>query len=440
MNHEKHERHEKKGKGLVPRLRFPEFTKEWRHTTIGEIFNTDDKPVKATRFENDKILTVRLHVNGVVRNERTSALTGGSNYFKRRPGQFIFSKIDLLNGAFGIVPEEFDGFYSSSDVPAFSFGTEHSPTFFLNWLSAKYQCLDIERTGTSATLKRVSPEKFWGTPILLPSPLEQQKIADCLSSLDGVIAAEGRKLVALRDHKRGLMQQLFPGTPSLGAPTSSSAGGESAGGDAGAPSQPRLRFPEFRDKGAWGFRELSDFITERNQYPTEKVPLFSLTIEDGVTPKTERYERSFLVNDETNAYKLMLPNDFAFNPMNLRFGAIGRHSGTEKVAVSKYYNIFSCDRTVDSRFCEMYFRSNEMIAFYDNMAIGSLIEKRRVHFAAFLKFNIRFPCLPEQQRIANCLTTLDIQITAQAAKIETLKQHKRGLMQQLFPAPEEVEV
>ncbi len=81
-----------------------------------------------------------------------------------------------------------------------------------------------------------------------------------------------------------------------------------------------------------------------------------------------------------------------------------------------------------------------MVAFYDNMAIGSLIEKRRVHFAAFLKFNIRFPRLPEQQRIADCLTSLDTRIAAQAAKIDALKQHKRGLMQQLFPAPEEVEV
>ena len=186
-------------------------------------------------------------------------------------------------------------------------------------------------------------------------------------------------------------------------------------------------------------RELSDFITERSEYPKEKVPLFSLTIEDGVTPKTERYERSFLVNDETDAYKLVLPNDFAFNPMNLRFGAIGRHSGTEKVAVSKYYNIFSCDKTVDSRFCEMYFRSERMVAFYDDRAIGSLIEKRRVHFAAFLKFNIHFPQLPEQQRIAACLSSLDALITAEAQKLEALKTHKKALMQQLFPSTEEVD-
>ena len=251
---------------------------------------------------------------------------------------------------------------------------------------------------------------------LPPALPEQQKIAECLSSVDELIVAQARKLDALKTHKKGLMQQLFPRE------------GE---------TQPRLRFPEFQNAGMWGIRELSEFITERSQFPKEKVPLFSLTIENGVTPKTERYERAFLVTNEVDAYKLVLPNDFAFNPMNLRFGAIGRHYGSEKVAVSKYYNIFSCDSTVDSRFCEIYFRSDGMVAFYDNMAIGSLIEKRRVHFAAFLKFNIRFPRLPEQQHIADCLTSLDDLIAAQTQKLDALKTHKKGLMQQLFPAQDE---
>lgn len=253
--------------------------------------------------------------------------------------------------------------------------------------------------------------------LAVPEPKEQQKIADCLSSLDELITAQGRKVEALKIHKKGLMQQLFP------------RDGE---------AQPRLRFPEFQTEGQWQTRELSGFITERSEYPKSKVPLFSLTIEDGVTPKTERYERSFLVNDEADAYKLVLPNDFAFNPMNLRFGAIGRHSGIEKVAVSRYYNIFSCDETVDSSFCETYFRSERMVAFYDERAIGSLIEKRRVHFSAFLKFNIRFPRLPEQQRIADCLRSLDALIAASTQELDALKTHKRGLMQQLFPLLEVV--
>ena len=271
---------------------------------------------------------------------------------------------------------------------------------------------------TGSSYPAINSSDLASVSLVVPNPEEQQKIADCLSSLDELIVAQARKVNALKTHKRGLMQQVFPRE------------GE---------THPRLRFPEFQRTGAWSRLKLSDFITERNQYPEEKVPLYSLTIEDGVTPKTARYERSFLVNDETEAYKLVLPNDFAFNPMNLRFGAIGRHSETENVAVSKYYNIFSCDDSVDSRFCEIYFRSDAMVSFYDTMAIGSLIEKRRVHFSDFLKFSIPFPELLEQQRLADCITSLDDLITAATQELATLKTHKKALMQQLFPSAEAVE-
>ena len=83
------------------------------------------------------------------------------------------------------------------------------------------------------------------------------------------------------------------------------------------------------------------------------------------------------------------------------------HSGSENVAISKYYNIFYCDDSVDSKFCEIYFKSPGMITYYDNVATGSLIEKRRVHFSNFLGFHILFPSLEEQQKIADCLSSID---------------------------------
>ncbi|MBN1982451.1 MAG: restriction endonuclease subunit S [Chitinivibrionales bacterium] len=133
-----------------------------------------------------------------------------------------------------------------------------------------------------------------------------------------------------------------------------------------------------------------------------------------------------------------MKNDFAYNPMNLRFGAIARYSGEEVVSLSKYYNIFFCDKTVDSVFCEYYFKSQYMIRFYNKMSTGTLIEKKRVHFSDFLTFNLLFPSLLEQQIIANCLTSLDKLISSQTNKIETLKSHKKSLMQQLFPQVDEV--
>ena len=81
------------------------------------------------------------------------------------------------------------------------------------------------------------------------------------------------------------------------------------------------------------FTSTSDYTDDLTQYP-----LYSLTIEDGITPKTERYERSHLVKKE-NSYKIVHPNDYAYNPMNIRFGAVARHKGDNDVAVSGYYDI-----------------------------------------------------------------------------------------------------
>ncbi len=195
-------------------------------------------------------------------------------------------------------------------------------------------------------------------------------------------------------------------------------------------SYPELRFKEFKDE--WQPIALGSFIIERNETAQRNVPIFSLTIQDGVTPKTERYERAFLVTDEDDAYKLVRQNDFAYNPMNLRFGAIAKYSKEDPVQVSKYYNIFYCNNSVNSNFCELYFKTHKMISFYDKMATGSLAEKKRVHFSDFLKFKIPFPKRDEQTKIANFLTAIDEKITHLTQKHDLLAQYKKGVMQQIF--------
>ena len=80
-----------------------------------------------------------------------------------------------------------------------------------------------------------------------------------------------------------------------------------------------------------------------------------------------------------------------------------------------------------------------MLAFYGDMAAGSLIEKKRVHFSDFLAFTIRFPSHPEQVKIADCISCLNDWITTQKNKVNSLRTHKKGLLQQLFPVMDEVQ-
>lgn len=163
----------------------------------------------------------------------------------------------------------------------------------------------------------------------------------------------------------------------------------------------------------------------------EKYPLYSLTIEEGITPKTERYERSFLVKKK-NAYKVMRPNDFAYNPMNLRFGAVARYKGEKLISVSGYYDIFTTKSKLDLEFMDNFLIFDNMITYYNKVSVGSLIEKQRVHFSNFLNFELPLPPPTERNRIAEILAGQDRVIALKEKLLAEKQKQKKYLMQQLL--------
>ena len=201
------------------------------------------------------------------------------------------------------------------------------------------------------------------------------------------------------------------------------------------------KIPEGYKKGKLGivpedWKEIifSELFTSTSEYTDdlEKYPLYSLTIEDGITAKTERYDRSHLVKKE-NSYKIVRPNDYAYNPMNIRFGAVARHKGDTPVAVSGYYDIFTTVHPGDLTFMDNFLTCGAMITYYNRVSTGSLVEKQRVHFSDFLKFSLPLPPLVERERIANILSAQDKVIECYEKKIEQLKRMKKYYLQKMFP-------
>ena len=184
----------------------------------------------------------------------------------------------------------------------------------------------------------------------------------------------------------------------------------------------------------WNEVPFSTLFTSTSEYTDDlkQYPLYSLTIEDGITAKTERYERSHLVKKE-NSYKVVRPNDYAYNPMNIRFGAVARHKGDSPVAVSGYYDIFTTVHESDLVFMDSFLTYGPMITYYNKVSTGSLVEKQRVHFSDFLEFSLALPPLEERKKIAEILATQDKTIELQARKIEELKRFKKGCLEKMFP-------
>lgn len=183
----------------------------------------------------------------------------------------------------------------------------------------------------------------------------------------------------------------------------------------------------------WDEVPFSTLFTSTSEYTDdlEQYPLYSLTIEDGITAKTERYERSHLVKKE-NSYKVVRPNDYAYNPMNIRFGAVARHKGDISVVVSGYYDIFTTIHESDRAFMDSFLTCGPMITYYNKVSTGSLIEKQRVHFSDFMEFSLALPSIEERKKIAEILATQDKVIELKEQLLVEKQRQKKYLMQQLL--------
>jgi type I restriction enzyme S subunit len=185
----------------------------------------------------------------------------------------------------------------------------------------------------------------------------------------------------------------------------------------------------------WTVRRLGDFFIERTELSAdqEKYPLHSFTIEDSVTEKTDRYERSFLLKDEdNNQFKVVHPGDFVVNPMNLRFGAVGKSTKKIPVTVSAYYDVLSLKTSeIEGDYLLEVLRSQRMLNIYDRVAIGSLLEKKRVHLSIFEELCVFVPPSGELEFIASVAKSWRKSIVLLESLIEAKRERKRALMQQL---------
>jgi len=417
-------------KTAVPRLRFPEFqgASGWNPTPLGKLGAfIRGLTYGAGDVQDEGLLVIR-----------SANIQGGALVFDKnlvfvgkrcapdqalQPGDIA---ICMSNGSKALVGKsaEYSGDYPGSlTVGAFCSIFRPSIAFakfaFESDSYADFVALAIGG-GNINNLKNSDLESFeFPIPV---SPSEQQKIADCLVSLDEVIAAQGRKVEALKAHKRGLMQQLFPRE------------GE---------TRPRLRFPEFRNAPEWKKHRLGDIASISKGKGISKADIAV----DGRTPCI-RYGELYTVYGEVIDQPLSRTNIPTADLVLSQAGdVIVPASGETKediatssvvlcagIALGGDLNIIRLN--VDGRFFSYYLNGAKRRALA-KVAQGDTV----VHLypRQLEQLDIAIPVdYEEQQRIADCLSSLDTQITAETARLAALKTHKQGLMQQLFPAPESV--
>ena len=262
--------------------------------------------------------------------------------------------------------------------------------------------------------------------LCIPKPAEQQKIAECLSTLDELIGAESQKLDALKAHKKGLMQQLFPRE------------GE---------TRPRLRFAEFRASSDWergvvrniatvlqgyGFPEKYQGNTSA-EFPFYKVSDISRTLAAG----------RHLMDEAANYIDHETLEKLKAKPIpagTTIFAKIGEALRLNRRALTTRPCLID-NNTAGVKAIEE--KATDLFLYYLFSTIS--LEKHAggvvpaVSKTAIEEIEILYPKRDEQARIATFLSSIDDLIAAQSDKLESLRTHKRGLMQQLFPNPSELE-
>ncbi|WP_105149938.1 restriction endonuclease subunit S [Streptococcus suis] len=195
---------------------------------------------------------------------------------------------------------------------------------------------------------------------------------------------------------------------------------------------PRLRFPGFTD--TWKQRKLGEVLKERNESrsPSADVPLVSFTVENGVTPKTERYNREFLVRDEDKKYKFTQLDDIVYNPANLKFGAIARNKYGAAV-FSPIYVTYGVLSEAHPLFVELIVTSTNFIQRALRYQEGTVYERMAVKSFDLLRSEIPLPTHPEQEAIGSFFSDLDQLITLHQRKLDDVKELKKALLQKMFP-------
>lgn len=406
-----------KKKEIVPKFRFPEFQRDGIDFVHGnKLFKSitnknhnSDLPILAITQDQGAVPRDQIEYNVTVTDKSLS------NYKVVEVGDFIIS---LRSFQGGIEYSRFKGICS----PAYiilrkreeNISELYYKYFFKTWryIQSLNRNLEGIRDG-----KMISYSQFSSVKVPYPRSFkEQQKIADCLSSIDELIDAESRKLKALEKYKKGLMQKLFP---------------------AEGKTLPEWRFPEFQGCGEWKSKSIGKAckMFSGGTPDTSKKEFYGGTIPFIRSAEINKSSTELFITEEgfkNSSAKMVKKGD-------ILIALYGANSG--EVALSKI------DGAINQAILCLRHETNNVFVYHyfahmKNWIISKYIQGGQGNLSGQIikSVNLYFPKAEEQQKIADFLSEIDTMITGQSNKVEQLKAHKKGLMQGLFPSLEEADV
>lgn len=404
-------------KRIIPKVRFNGFDDEWQQKCLSEIFNissgfTGDSSLNDGKYYLTRIETIadgdinidKLGFSNIEPNEK----------FRLNKGDILYSNINSLKHMGKVALFKADKtVYHGINLLRLSCKPQYNAEFLFYQLNTEEK-RDWARSHANQAVSQASINQtsLGKQKLSHPKLAEQSQIGALFSAVDSLLSSYKDNLENYQSFKKTMLSKMFP------------KAGQAV---------PEIRLDGF--EGEWEQIKMGKIFTQQVDYiePNENNELWSLTVEKGLTPKTDRYKRDFLVK-KTDKFKRVKPNDFAYNPMNLTLGSLDANQLGKSISVSGYYVIMSIEdqSKYDIDYFKILLKTSFAIFQYKQYATGSLIEKQRVQFPTFSEIPFAIPSLPEQRAIGSFFSNLDELISSYQTKIDELETLKKKLLQDMF--------
>ena len=393
----------------VPKLRFKEFTDEWKEKEIENIFEISKSkynPLKETK-EYPCIELESL-------SQETGKILKIFNSLEQKSIKNKFLKDEILFGKLRPYLKKywysnFDGVCSSE---IWVLNSKNNINKFIYYFIQGENFISLANTTSGTKMPRADWDLIKNEFFSIPSIQEQQKIADFLSNVDKKISITEEKLNLFNEYKKGIMQKIFKQELRFK---------DENGND----------YPEWEEKA---LNLIFERITEKNIENNNNV--LTISAQYGLISQTDFFNKSVAGKDLTKYY-LLHRDDFAYNKSystGYPMGAIKRLTRYDKGIVSTLYICFRVKNNDNVNFLEQFFESGKIEKSIQDIAQEGARNHGllNINIGDFFDIAIKLPCLEEQQKIADFLSAIDTKIEKISDELENLKEFKKGLLQQMF--------
>lgn len=391
----------------VPNLRFREFSFPWHQTSIKDLLSFQNgingapeqygkgiKYISVGDILNNDYITYDKIVGSIDISQETL-----KNYSVTY-GDILFQRSSEIKDDIGRT-----NVYLDKDNTA-TFGGfvirgkkigDYNPSFFSFLLKSPSSRKSIVRLGAGAQHYNIGQENIKTLSFYFPNEIEQVKIANLLSKIDERIQTQSKIINDYKMLKKSIVERIISTTDI-----------------------------------SWNRYSFKDIFRERKEFHVKDGTIIHATLsKEGIHPKTDRYDRDFLVKDEDKKYKVSYLNDICYNPANLKFGVITRND-YGKCIVSPIYVTYMVNPGFNPKFIELFVTRTAFLKEIRRYEQGTVYERMAVSSDDFLTFETKLPNVEVQNDIVDNIDMLDKKITQEQEYLELLDKQKDYLLSNMF--------